>query len=137
MALQAYGGLAEVAVRCLCELLVALPHFNFHNNIVVVLAPLMNDSTKKVSLMGAAAQPSIVRRLHVLFVFQVSGVCCDAFRKLFQQDRAGGASLATVRVISGLVKSLNYNVRPEVTNETYLGHAHSEKTVDKLLIRRC
>lgn len=55
MALQAYGGLAEVAVRCLCELLVALPHFNFHNNIVVVLAPLMNDSTKKVSLMGAAA----------------------------------------------------------------------------------
>uniref|UniRef100_A0A3B4GKR5 Nucleolar complex protein 3 homolog n=1 Tax=Pundamilia nyererei TaxID=303518 RepID=A0A3B4GKR5_9CICH len=96
VALQAYGGLAEVAVRCLCELLVALPHFNFHNNIVVVLAPLMNDSTKKVS-----------------------GVCCDAFRKLFQQDRAGGASLATVRVISGLVKSLNYN-----------------KTVDKLFIRR-
>uniref|UniRef100_A0A3Q2VZF9 Nucleolar complex protein 3 homolog n=1 Tax=Haplochromis burtoni TaxID=8153 RepID=A0A3Q2VZF9_HAPBU len=91
VALQAYGGLAEVAVRCLCELLVALPHFNFHNNIVVVLAPLMNDSTKKVS-----------------------GVCCDAFRKLFQQDRAGGASLATVRVISGLVKSLNYNVRPEL-----------------------
>uniref|UniRef100_A0A668TEN6 Nucleolar complex protein 3 homolog n=1 Tax=Oreochromis aureus TaxID=47969 RepID=A0A668TEN6_OREAU len=91
VALQAYGGLAEVAVRCLCELLVALPHFNFHNNIVVVLAPLMNDSTKKVS-----------------------GMCCDAFRKLFQQDRVGGASLATVRVISGLVKSLNYNVRPEL-----------------------
>lgn len=130
MALQAYGGLAEVAVRCLCELLVALPHFNFHNNIVVVLAPLMNDSTKKVSLTGAAAQTvGIVRRLHVLFVFQVSGMCCDAFRKLFQQDRVGGASLATVRVISGLVKSLNYNVRPEVTNETYPGHAHSEKSL--------
>uniref|UniRef100_I3KSJ2 Nucleolar complex protein 3 homolog n=1 Tax=Oreochromis niloticus TaxID=8128 RepID=I3KSJ2_ORENI len=88
VALQAYGGLAEVAVRCLCELLIALPHFNFHNNIVVVLAPLMNDA--------------------------VSGMCCDAFRKLFQQDRVGGASLATVRVISGLVKSLNYNVRPEL-----------------------
>ncbi|XP_035764682.1 nucleolar complex protein 3 homolog [Neolamprologus brichardi] len=95
VALQAYGGLAEVAVRCLCELLVALPHFNFHNNVVVVLAPLMNDSTKKVS-----------------------GMCCDAFRKLFQQDRAGGASLATVRVISGLVKSLNYNVRPELCSTT-------------------
>uniref|UniRef100_A0A669F182 Nucleolar complex protein 3 homolog n=1 Tax=Oreochromis niloticus TaxID=8128 RepID=A0A669F182_ORENI len=91
VALQAYGGLAEVAVRCLCELLIALPHFNFHNNIVVVLAPLMNDAAKKVS-----------------------GMCCDAFRKLFQQDRVGGASLATVRVISGLVKSLNYNVRPEL-----------------------
>ncbi|XP_033467847.2 nucleolar complex protein 3 homolog [Epinephelus lanceolatus] len=88
---QSYRGLAEVAVRCLCELLLALPHFNFHNNIIVALVPLMNDPVK-----------------------QVSGVCCDAFRKLFQQDKEGGASLAVVRVISGLVKSLNYNVRPEV-----------------------
>uniref|UniRef100_UPI0037E9651F nucleolar complex protein 3 homolog isoform X2 n=1 Tax=Semicossyphus pulcher TaxID=241346 RepID=UPI0037E9651F len=88
---QSYRGLAEVAVRCLSELLLALPHFNFHNNIIVVLVPLMNDPDK-----------------------QVSGMCCDAFRKLFQQDKGGGASLATVRVISGLVKSLNYNVKPEV-----------------------
>ncbi|XP_049418635.1 nucleolar complex protein 3 homolog isoform X1 [Epinephelus fuscoguttatus] len=88
---QSYRGLAEVAVRCLCELMLALPHFNFHNNIIVALVPLMNDPVK-----------------------QVSGMCCDAFRKLFQQDKEGGASLAVVRVISGLVKSLNYNVRPEV-----------------------
>ncbi|XP_074519640.1 nucleolar complex protein 3 homolog [Halichoeres trimaculatus] len=87
---QSYLGLAEVAVRCLCELLLALPHFNFHNNIIVVLAPLMNDSVK-----------------------QVSEMCCDAFRKLFHQDKQGVASLAAVRVISGLVKSLSYNVRPE------------------------
>ncbi|XP_030611769.1 nucleolar complex protein 3 homolog [Archocentrus centrarchus] len=91
VAFQSYGGLAEVAVRCLCELLVALPHFNFHNNIIVILVPLMNDPVKKVSVM-----------------------CCDALGKLFQQDKEGGASLATVRVISGLVKSLNYNVRPEL-----------------------
>ncbi|KAK9530970.1 hypothetical protein VZT92_012441 [Zoarces viviparus] len=88
---QSYLGLAQVAIRCLCELLLALPHFNFHNNIIVVLVPLMNDSVK-----------------------QVSGMCCDAFRKLFQQDKEGGASLATVRVISGLVKSLGFNVRPEL-----------------------
>lgn len=88
---QSYRGLAEVAVRCLCELVLALPHFNFHNNIIVVLVPLMTDPDRKVSAM-----------------------CCDAFRKLFQQDKVGGASLATVRVISGLVKSLNYNVKPEV-----------------------
>ncbi|KAG7232806.1 hypothetical protein INR49_008083 [Caranx melampygus] len=90
-AVKSYGGLAQVAVRCLCELLLALPHFNFHNNIVVVLVPLMNDPSR-----------------------QVSDMCCDAFKKLFQQDREGGASLAVVRVISGLIKSLNYNVRPEV-----------------------
>ncbi|KAM6964134.1 nucleolar complex protein 3 homolog [Tautogolabrus adspersus] len=88
---QSYHGLAQVAIRCLCELMLALPHFNFHNNIIVVLVPLMNDPDK-----------------------QVSGMCCDTFRKLFHQDKEGGAALATVRVISGLVKSLNYNVRPEV-----------------------
>uniref|UniRef100_A0A3B3WTG9 Nucleolar complex protein 3 homolog n=1 Tax=Poecilia mexicana TaxID=48701 RepID=A0A3B3WTG9_9TELE len=88
---QSYRSLAEVSVRCLCELLLSMPHFNFHNNIIVVLVPLMNDPLKKVSDM-----------------------CCDAFRKLFQEDRVGRASLATVRVISGLTKSLNYNVRPEM-----------------------
>ncbi|XP_029978247.1 nucleolar complex protein 3 homolog isoform X2 [Sphaeramia orbicularis] len=88
---DSYRGLAEVAIRCLCELLLALPHFNFHNNIIVALVPLMNDPVR-----------------------QVSDMCCDAFRKLFQQDKVGGAALASVRVVSGLVKSLNYNIRPEV-----------------------
>ncbi|GLD68653.1 nucleolar complex protein 3 homolog [Lates japonicus] len=88
---QSYRSLAEVDVRCLCELLLALPHFNFHNNIIVILVPLMNDPARKVSVM-----------------------CCDASRQLFQQDKLGGASIAAVRVVSGLVKSLNYNVRPEV-----------------------
>ncbi|KAK5850357.1 hypothetical protein PBY51_001245 [Eleginops maclovinus] len=91
VSLDSYLGLAEVSIRCLCELLLALPHFNFHNNIIVVLVPLMNDPVKTVSVM-----------------------CCDAFRKLFQQDKEGGPSLATVRVISGLVKRHNYAVRPEV-----------------------
>ncbi|XP_028307293.1 nucleolar complex protein 3 homolog isoform X2 [Gouania willdenowi] len=86
-----YVALAQVAVRCLCELLLALPHFNFHNNIIVILVPLMNDSNRTVSKL-----------------------CCDAFRKLFQQDKVGSASLASVRVVSGLVKSLNYNLCPEL-----------------------
>lgn len=49
VSLKAYKGLAEIAVKCLCELLVALPHFNFHNNIIVLIVPLMNDTSKKVS----------------------------------------------------------------------------------------
>lgn len=48
MGLHSYRGLAQVAVRCLCELLVALPHFNFHNNIIVVIVPLMNEPARKV-----------------------------------------------------------------------------------------
>uniref|UniRef100_A0A8C8AM44 Nucleolar complex protein 3 homolog n=1 Tax=Otus sunia TaxID=257818 RepID=A0A8C8AM44_9STRI len=48
ISLKAYKGLAEIAVKCLCELLVALPHFNFHNNIIVLIVPLMNDASKMV-----------------------------------------------------------------------------------------
>lgn len=49
VALVSYKGLAEVAARCLCELLVALPHFNFHNNIIVAVVALMNEPAKKAS----------------------------------------------------------------------------------------
>ncbi|KAI1886877.1 hypothetical protein AGOR_G00200310 [Albula goreensis] len=91
VALQSYKGLAEVAIRCICELLVALSHFNFHNNIIVMVVPLMNDPSKKVSEM-----------------------CCDAVRNMLKQDKMGHASLGLVKVISGLVKSRNYDVRPEV-----------------------
>lgn len=52
VSLDSYKGLAEVAIRCICELLVALPHFNFHNNIIVMVVPLMNDGDRKVSSGG-------------------------------------------------------------------------------------
>lgn len=93
VSLNSYKGLAEVAIRCICELLVALPHFNFHNNIIVLVVPLMNDADRKVSEM-----------------------CCEAVRKMFKQDKMGQASLAAVKVISGVVKSRNYNVKSELLN---------------------
>ncbi|KAK7803488.1 hypothetical protein U0070_017771 [Myodes glareolus] len=90
VSLKAYKGLAEVAVKSLCELLVALPHFNFHNNIIVLIVPLMNDGSKLISEM-----------------------CCEAVKKLFKQDKLGQASLGVIKVISGFVKGRNYEVRPE------------------------
>ncbi|OPJ84484.1 nucleolar complex 3-like protein [Patagioenas fasciata monilis] len=91
ISLKAYKGLAEIAVKCLCELLVALPHFNFHNNIIVLIVPLMNDASKMISQL-----------------------CVEAVKKLFKQDKLGYASLGVVKVISGLVRGRNYDVRPEV-----------------------
>ncbi|XP_032463336.1 nucleolar complex protein 3 homolog isoform X3 [Phocoena sinus] len=91
VSLKAYKGLAEVAVKSLCELLVALPHFNFHNNIIVLIVPLMNDMSKLISEM-----------------------CCEAVKKLFKQDKLGQASLGVIKVISGFVKGRNYEVRPEM-----------------------
>ncbi|KAL1263949.1 hypothetical protein QQF64_004304 [Cirrhinus molitorella] len=93
VSLENYKGLAEVAIRCICDLLVALPHFNFLNNIIVMVAPLMNDPARNVSEM-----------------------CCDAVSTLLKQDKLGQASLAVVKVISGMIKSRNYNVKPQVLN---------------------
>uniref|UniRef100_A0A8C0XL49 Nucleolar complex protein 3 homolog n=1 Tax=Castor canadensis TaxID=51338 RepID=A0A8C0XL49_CASCN len=85
--------LKKVMYGCeeLCELLVALPHFNFHNNIIVLIVPLMNDMSKSISEM-----------------------CCEAVKKLFKQDKLGQASLGVIKVISGFVKGRNYEVRPEM-----------------------
>ncbi|KFR11559.1 Nucleolar complex protein 3, partial [Opisthocomus hoazin] len=91
ISLKAYKSLAEIAVKCLCELFVALPHFNFHNNIIVLVVPLMNDASK-----------------------MISELCVEAVKKLFKQDKLGYASLGVVKVISGLVRGRNYDVRPEV-----------------------
>ncbi|CAI9550300.1 unnamed protein product [Staurois parvus] len=93
VSLKAYKGLAEVAVMCLCDLMISLSHFNFHNNIIVLVVPLIDDKCKKIA-----------------------DVCTEAVKKLFRQDKLGQASLAAVKVISGLVKSKNYDVRPEVLN---------------------
>ncbi|KAG9485036.1 nucleolar complex protein 3 homolog [Eleutherodactylus coqui] len=93
VSLKAYRGLAEVAVMCLCDLMLSLSHFNFHNNIIVLLVPLLDDKWKKIA-----------------------DTCSEAVKKLFRQDKLGHASLAAVKIISGLVKSKNYCVRPEVLN---------------------
>ena len=34
-----------IGVKCLCELLLSRPHFNFRTNLLAVLIPLMNDKT--------------------------------------------------------------------------------------------
>jgi len=37
-----------VAVRCLCELLIARPHFNFRNNIISIVVPFLVKHNKQV-----------------------------------------------------------------------------------------
>ncbi|KAK2118912.1 Nucleolar complex protein 3 [Saguinus oedipus] len=111
VSLKAYKGLAEVAVKSLCELLVALPHFNFHNNIIVLIVPLMNDVSKLISEM-----------------------CCEAVKKLFKQDKLGQASLGVVKVISGFVKGRNYErkwKKAEEKLERELREAEASESTEK------
>lgn len=74
VSLQCYKGLAEVAIRCICDLLVALPHFNFHNNIIVMVVPLMNDPVRTVSLLAifAGKTPHLEVCMRVITIW-----CCD------------------------------------------------------------
>lgn len=89
VALKAYQGLAEVVMKDPCELLVAQPHFNLHNNVIVLIVPLMNNGSKPAS-----------------------ETCCKAVKKVFKQDKL--ASLSVINVISSFVKGRNYEVRPEM-----------------------
>lgn len=77
VSLKAYKGLAEVAVKSLCELLVALPHFNFHNNIIVLIVPLMNDGSKlvgfsKTGLLLLSLLGRLYTLLHLIPKFFIS-----------------------------------------------------------------
>ena len=72
---------AVVCARCLGELLVAAPHFNFRAAIVKLLA------TK------AGCPVAAVRE-----------VCCGALRRLFVGDRQGDVSLEAVKTIAKAVK---------------------------------
>ncbi|XP_075920293.1 nucleolar complex protein 3 homolog [Petromyzon marinus] len=90
VSLASYWGLAQVALRCLCRLLVSLRHFNFHRNVALAVTPLTTDSNTRVA-----------------------SECCEAVAELFRVDRVGDASLSVVKIISALIRSRNYNVRPE------------------------
>ena len=50
-----------VTVQCMCDLLISVPHFNFHTNLIAVLVPRMNEK----SLDGKVRQ-------HKLFIMNIA-----------------------------------------------------------------
>lgn len=99
-----------VTVQCMCDLLISVPHFNFHTNLIAVLVPRMNEK----SLDG-----------------KISKLCCNAFISLFKQDSVGTVSLEAVRVISKFVKSKGFRVQPGVL-ETLLHLRISQVDIQSL-----
>lgn len=85
--------LAELALNCMCDLLVTHPYFNFSQNLVQMLVPYLNHP-----------MPS------------VREVCSTCIQKLFKNDKKGEISLEVVRRINHLVKSRSHSVYPEVLN---------------------
>ncbi|KAJ9578237.1 hypothetical protein L9F63_005536 [Diploptera punctata] len=85
--------LAELALSCMCDLLITHPYFNFSKNLVQMLVPYLNHPMPSVREM-----------------------CSTCIRKLFKNDKRGEISLEIVRRINHLVKSLSHSVYPEVLN---------------------
>jgi hypothetical protein len=75
------------ALRCQCELLGALPHFNFRTSLLT-------------SVVTRAGQSS----------HEVYGLCCDALVRLFTRDSDGEASLDAVHLIAKLMAVAKYDV---------------------------
>ncbi|PNF17218.1 hypothetical protein B7P43_G05235 [Cryptotermes secundus] len=83
--------MGELALSCMCDLLVAHPYFNFSHNLVQLLVPYLNHPL-----------PS-VRQL-----------CSNSVCTVFRNDKRGEISLEIVRCINCLVKSRSHSVHPEV-----------------------
>ncbi|KAJ3113434.1 Nucleolar complex protein 3 [Phlyctochytrium bullatum] len=83
---------AVVCVRCLGELITTAAHFNFRNNILTaIVAHAAVQNPKEISI-----------------------ICCNALKKLFEADVSGEASLEAVKLIAKFVKTRNFRVPPEV-----------------------
>nr|CAD7409092.1 unnamed protein product [Timema poppensis] len=83
--------LGELAINCLCDLLVAHPYFNFSKNLVQMLVPFLN-----------CRLPSIRQ------------TCAKCFKTVFRGDKRGQITLDIVRRINHLVKSRSHSVHCEV-----------------------
>ncbi|KAK2148093.1 hypothetical protein LSH36_516g00022, partial [Paralvinella palmiformis] len=88
---QAKGVLRELAVRCLCELLITHPHFNYRTNIITVVIPFITHRSNKLS-----------------------DLVCGYVKRLFREDKSGEVTLEVVRLIGRIIKSKHFEVKPKV-----------------------
>lgn len=92
MALEKQPAFRRAAVRCMCDLLIAIPHFNFREN-------LLASAVKNIS-----SSDDVVRRR-----------CCEAIKSIFVNEgkHGGEATLEAVRLIADLVKIHECQLYPE------------------------
>ncbi|KAK3275154.1 hypothetical protein CYMTET_16704 [Cymbomonas tetramitiformis] len=72
---------ATAAVKCMCGLMAALPHFNYFTDLLSAVLPMACDAHLEVNKM-----------------------CCDSLADMFREDRSGESALQAVEMIAGEVK---------------------------------
>ncbi|GAB7354511.1 hypothetical protein MBLNU459_g4979t1 [Dothideomycetes sp. NU459] len=113
---DAKAGVASVAITCACNLLNAVPHFNFRGDVINIL----------------------VGKLSTRNADQDFNKCRDAIETLFRDDEDGNASLEAVGMLTKMMKSRSYHIHESVLN-TFLhlrllsefAHKASTNRIDK------
>ena len=77
------------ALKCMSDLLISMPHFNFAKNIVHALIPFTAHKLDEVRLL-----------------------ICATFKKLFKDDKRGEISLHAVRQVNHLIKNKRHHQIP-------------------------
>ncbi|KZS99298.1 nucleolar complex-associated protein 3 [Sistotremastrum niveocremeum HHB9708] len=90
--IKAKGELAEVALQCMCTLLVEATHFNFRINIM----------------------SCVVSRLSKKSWDESSELCLQSLITVFKNDLTGLPSLEAVRLLNRMIKERHFNVHPNV-----------------------
>ena len=86
------NGMMNIAVKCMCILLVEVPHFNYRSNIVQVVVPRMNKKKNP----------------------EIADMCCESVVKLFKSDDRFEASQEIVKAMARVIKASNYRTRTEM-----------------------
>ena len=82
----------EVAISCVCALVLGVPHFNFRGELLQILVSAICGRKRDAS----------------------SDKCLDTLKTLFEDDEDGTASLDAVRVLTKKIKARNFQIREEV-----------------------
>ncbi|KAI9706740.1 MAG: hypothetical protein M1820_004710 [Bogoriella megaspora] len=88
------ASLKSVAVSCACNLLLAVPHFNFRAELLKILAG---------KLSGRNIDANFVK-------------CRETLETLFKDDEDGNASLEAVTMLTKMMKSRDYRIDESVMN---------------------
>lgn len=88
------AGLVKVAISCACNLLNAVPHFNFRTELLKIIIGKLSARTLREEAM----------------------VCVRALETLFEEDDEGNASLEAVTMLAKMIKGKNCNVHERVVS---------------------
>jgi nucleolar complex protein 3 len=88
------GSIVDVAISCTCNLLTAVPHFNFRRELIRVL----------------------VRKLSSRKVDSAFEQCVHAFETLFEEDDSGAASQEAVSLLVRMMKVREWQIDESVLN---------------------